>query len=100
MQSWTENSMCCHNLSAGMKRAFMAPEAREERESNVRLSRARVSAVSAALTGRQSMPDDHEVGRPSAAGIGPWGNERLTAISQRLSAAGQRPSAARTICDP
>lgn len=99
LQSCLENSACCLSLSSCMQKFFMAPDARDERLSNVKLSRARSSAASRAVHGVEAEPENEE--RPSlATGLGPWGNERLSALSQRLSATGQRPSAARTICDP
>jgi len=100
VQQCTESSTFCANLSAMMKSIFMAPDAREERESNVRISRARASAALSA-NGRVSAPDDNAANQRLSCATG-LGADRLTAISQRLSAAGgaQRPSAARTICDP
>jgi len=92
-QQAVESNSCCQALSRMLKHVFMAPDAREERESNVRMSRARQSAAPALA--------DPVDGRVSAPAVGTWGHERLTALSQRLSSAtGQRPSAARTICDP
>jgi len=101
MQLCTENSTFFGNLANCMNTFFMAPDARAERESNVKLSRARSSAATSAAAGvaRDSLAKEgNRVSLP--AGVSPWGQERLTAISQRLSAAGQRPSATRTICDP
>jgi len=96
-QGCIEDSACCMRLSSCMQRIFMAPDARDERLS-MKLSKARSSAASRALNG-EAAPEHDE--RPSlAAGLGPWGNERLSALSQRLSADGRRPSAARSICNP
>jgi len=92
-QEVVENSSFCQALSGMLKTVFMAPDAREERESNVRLSRARRSSAVNLV--------DPVDGRLSATGVGLCGHERSTVLSQRLSTAtGQRPSAARTICDP
>merc|ERR1712048_1484772 len=88
-QQAVEGSSCCQAVSRMLKTVFMAPDAREERESNVRLSRARRSSAANVV--------DPMDGRVSATGIGPWQHERLTALSQRLSSATGRPSAARTI---
>jgi len=100
LQSCTDNSACCMNIKSCLEKIFMVPDARDERLSNNKLSKARSSAAFGATQGAPELEENDRTSQATGLGLGPWGNDRLSELSRRLSAAGHRPSAARTICDP